>query len=729
MRRKFHVILLVILGLGFIVGDLSLVFAQGASNEEFTLEEITVTAQKRAENSQKVAIQMDVISGANLTEQGVTTLAQALSGVADAFVQDAAKDFIVVIRGMTNNNMPGDSVNQVALSVDGSYSNNFMTGQSGFYDMQRVEVLSGPQGTLYSRNTSGGIVNMISNNPSTEAVSGSATLGIGNYSQLNAQAMINVPLYDKLAFRAAFNVTAHDGYLSNGTADDDTKSMRLKLGYTPSDKLSTVLTYEYTKIGGISKYGFVVPFEDEDDVKDPWTSTIPGSVYRADRMSNRYILNMNLSTPIGEVTLLPSISTYQEHNRQQDPLKVGRNGLPILGGGQPGAGTTLGWRSQIRNHKQDETSIELRIASPEDFFIKYVLGVYYYKMKWNNAYTKDRTELQGLTWPFVESWSIQENPSKSAFGNITVPVSDTFRVTGGGRYTNDKESRHGYDSTGGFTGNVFYSKTGPFENSHFDYKIGAEYDLNAQSMLWADFSTGYKMGFQGRPAQTLKAYQVGEKGRFFGQRLQLNATAFYYDYKNFQINAGTKDFNGIEYSGSGMAKAELYGLDLSTKYILTMQDDISLSVAYLHSSIANATVIYSNMMTGESLDPVIMTSNLPKLNGSPEFSITGSYAHIFNLSSGGNITANINPRYVTDKTLQFQPSAVAGLDVNKLNTEPAHLMLDASLTFYNADGKWNINGYMKNITNHAEKTGFYMGVDFLQIGSPRTYGATVSVKF
>jgi iron complex outermembrane receptor protein len=557
---------------------------------------------------------------------------------------------------------------------------------------------------------------------------------MGSYSQVNAQAMINTPLSDQLAFRAAFNVTAHDGYLSNGTADDDTKSMRLKLGYKPSDKISSILTYEYTKIGGVSKYGFVVPFEDEGDVDDPWTSTIPGGVYRADRTSNRFILNLNVSTPIGEVTFLPSISRYQEHNRQQDPLKVRPDGSPILGGGPPGAGTTIGWRSQIRNHRQEETSIELRIASPDDFFMKYLLGVYYYKMNWNNHYTKERTEMHndlgdGGIWPDVLSWSIQENPSKSAFGNFTYPVTDAFRVTAGGRYTSDKENRHGYDSTGGRSGQDFYNASGPFENSHFDYKAGAEYDLNPNTMLWVDYSTGYKMGFQGRPAQTLKAYQAGEKGRFLDQRLQLNATAFYYDYQNFQINAGSIEVDGLEYMGSGMAKAQLYGLDLSTKYLISQQDDISISIAYLNSSINNATVIYSNMMTGVELDPVVLSSNLPGLNGTPKITITGSYNHIFDLSGGGNVTASVNPRYVTEKTLMFQPTAVKGYDVDKLNTEPTHLMLDASLTYYNADGKWNINAYGKNLTNHAEKTGFYMGLDFLQIGAPRTFGATVSVKF
>lgn len=729
MKKIVKVFSILLLCFGFMFGALGIAIAQDAGSDEFTLGEVTVTAQKRAQDSQKVALQMDVVSGEELSERGVVTLRDALRNVSAAFVQDAAKDLQIVIRGMTNNNMPGDSVNQVAVSIDGAYSNNFLTGQSGFYDMQRVEVLAGPQGTLHSRNTSGGIVNLISNDPSTDAFAGSASAGLGNYSYLTTQGMLNVPLSDLLAFRAAFNTSARDGYLTNGTMDDDTKSARFKLGYTPSDTLSAVLTYEYTKLGGLSGSGFVVSFEDEDDVDDPWTSTIPSWVYRQDRSSDRFSLNLNWTTPIGTLTLLPAYAEYLENNAQQDPLKVDGMGNPITGGGPPPPGAaTVGWRQQIRGHQQKEKSVEVRMASTEDSFVQWILGYYYYDMEWTNPWSKDRAELDGAVWPDVFAWSVQENTSHSVFGNVTVPVTDSFRVTAGARYTTDDEYRYGYDSTGGRSGMDFYSTSGPYDDEHTDYKASVEYDVNENAMLWADYSTGYKMGFRGNPSQTVDSYQLGEKARFLDNRLQLNATLFYYDYENFQIQAGEHP-DDPDYRGNGFGKADMSGIDISTEYIVTRQDRLNLSVAYLKADISSATIIYSNMF-GDELPPVHLTDNLPKLNGAPELTITASYSHMFEFADGGSLTARIDPRYVSEKTLQFQPSDPnVGLDVDKLNTEPDHMMVDASLAYYSPDDTWSVNAYVKNLTNHAEKTGFYMNLEFMQIGPPRTYGATVSVKF
>lgn len=111
------------------------------------------------------------------------------------------------------------------------------------------------------------------------------------------------------------------------------------------------MTHEYTKVGGISRFGFVEPFEDEDDVEDPWTSSISGNVFSADRKSQRTYLTIDWDTPIGDLTILPSSTRYQEHNRQQDALQVDSSGNAITGGGPGGGGTTIGWRSQVRHHR------------------------------------------------------------------------------------------------------------------------------------------------------------------------------------------------------------------------------------------------------------------------------------------------------------------------------------------------------------------------------------------
>jgi len=730
MKRTNMVLFATFMGIWLISGDIPNILAQETS-DEFTLEEIIVTAQKREENLQKVAITVETISGDELTEMGVTNLSQALAGVSSALVQKIGHEMNVTIRGMVNNNPPGSSVNQVGVAIDGSYSNNFGTGQSGFYDMQRVEVLAGPQSTLYSRNSSGGIVNMVSNNPSTKGVAGSGSIEMGNYHLLNTQAMINVPLSEKVAFRAAFNSTAHEGYISNGTGDDDTKSARLKLSYTPSDKISAVLTYEYSKSGGIGTGGGVDPFESENDRENPWTSSLAKKLFSNNRMNQRAYLNLNWSTPIGDVTLLPSYAKFIESNSTHSELQVGPDGLPAAGGppGSTSNNTTIGYRAEPRDGSQKETAVELRMASPADFFMKWLVGLYYYNQNWLDGRSSEDTYIlyngNILTFAGARSWSLRKNPSKAAFGNITYPVTDAFRVTVGGRYTSDKENDTGWSSDRGNNTPTEY------KTSHGDYKLGAEYDLSTNMMLWVDYSTGYKQNFGGSEAQTLKSYQIGEKGRFFDQKLQVNATAYYYDYQNFSISISDRITVGAtDYDAQATGKADFFGLDLSTNYIISSNDRINLSVSYLDATISDATIIYKSF-GGEILAGSTRTwkSGLPPLNNAPKYSITASYQHMFMLSSGGGLTMRIDPRYKSKATLQFQPSALAGFDTDKLNTEPAHIMADVSLNYSSVSGNWSLNSYVKNITNHAEKTGFYMGVNYMQIGDPRTFGAVLSVKF
>ncbi|MBN1627062.1 MAG: TonB-dependent receptor [Deltaproteobacteria bacterium] len=730
MKKNFTAFIMIVLGIAFFSGEIPYVLAQ-STFEEFTLEEITVTAQKREENLQKVAVTVETISGDELTEMGLTNLSDALAGISGALVQKIGHEMNVTIRGMVNNNPPGSSVNMVGVAIDGSYSNNFGMGQSGFYDMQRIEVLSGPQSTLYSRNSSGGVVNMVSNNPSAEGFEGSGSVEMGNYHLLNTQGMINVPLSDKVAFRAAFNAQSHEGYVSNGTQDDDTKSARLKLGYAPTDKLSMVLTYEYSKSGGIGSGAGVDPFESEDDVDNPWTSSLDKDLFSNDRMNQRAYLNLNWSTPIGDVTFLPSYAKFVESNNTHSELQVGPDGLPAAGG-PPGMATnniTIGYRTEPRDGSQKETAIELRMASPSDFFMKWLVGLYYYNQNWHDGRSSEDTfiEYEGNPIKFSgsQSWSLRKNPSKAVFGNITYPVTDAFRVTAGGRYTTDKEKGTGWSSDRGT------NAPSEYETSHGDYKLGAEYDLGSNAMLWVDYSTGYKQNFGGSPAQTLKAYQLGEKSRFLDQKLQLNATAFYYDYQNFQIQMSDRIIVGAtEYMADARGEAAFFGLDLSANYIITSRDRLNLSISYLDSTISNATIQYKSF-SGDILPEytTTMDSGLPELNNAPKYSITASYQHRFDLSGGGSLLARIDPRYKAKSILQFQPSGLEGFDTEKLNTEPAHLMADVSLNYSNASGNWSLNSYVKNVTNHAEKTGFYMGINYMQIGNPRTYGAVLSVKF
>lgn len=743
MKKILMVVFTLTLTLCFSLGDLSLVMAQETQAEEFTLEEITVTAQKREQDLQKVATGVEVIQGYQLTEMGLVDLDEALRNVASALVQHVGEEMTVIIRGMDNDSMPGDSFSQVAVTVDGSFSNSWGVGTTGLYDMQRVEVLAGPQGTLYSRNSSGGVVNMISNNPTTEEVQASGSVELGNFNLVNTQGVLNVPISDAWALRAAFISTKRTGYSDNGLNDTDDRSLRLKLGFTPTDAISAVLTYEYTQLGGKSQGDGYAAFEDQDDVDDPWHSNSNGDLFVNDTQTDRFYLNFDWITPIGTLTFLPSYSDTSRHNIQAGWLWSNGN-FGMMGG--PGAVHA----GQGREHfvsPQDESSYELRMASPDEFFMKYVVGLYYYEREWRDLiYHEDAAwEYEGTTFfsastKDTANWGTKGSSSSAAFGNFTLPLTDAFRATAGGRYTKEEETSKGVDR---MTGAPTSSKD---DSSHFDYKLSLEYDLSTNTMLWVDYSTGYKQVRGASADQELKSYQVGSKSRFLDNKMQMNATAFYYDYSNFDIgrvgsiyvpydpDTGAWDPEGTEsatFNGQGIGDAALYGLDFSADYVITGKDRINMSLSYLSAEVDQVVITYTYQgIEYPDLVPSQIVDKGKSLNNAPEVSLVVGYEHRFDLANGGKITPRFDLRYTSKYYLEFYPDASnipAGMDVDKVNTEPSHMMADASLNYSNAGGKWTLNGYVKNIMNYAEKNGLMRGD--MRLGPPRTFGAVLSVRF
>lgn len=706
MKRNkiIMVIFAAILGMGLVLGDLSLVKAQ--ETEEFTLEEIIVTAQKREQDLQKVPIAMSSLDGGDIADMGGTTLKEALSTLSSVVITGTNEALTVSIRGMDNDGMPGDSVGMVAVNLDGVFSNNAATGYSGLYDISRVEVMAGPQGTLYSRNSGGGVVNMVTNDPALERFDASGLLEIASYNTLNTQGVINLPTNEKSALRLAFSTTDRDGYNDNGTDDNDSKSMRFKYLYNFNEDLSAVLAYENTRSSGkgqgrgqgTKQFGYEddATYPDGTPLEDPWTGLYPGELFYSDINGKKYYMTFTWDTGIGTLTFQPH---YSDVKRLM--------GTPMLNR------MTGELETQHLNGYEKETSAELRMNSSEDSFATWVAGFYYYKKKW-------RDDCHSV---YEDNFNRLNNPSQAIFANLTYPVTDRFRVTGGGRYTKDHERMEfviiGNLPTPHVTGEEHWDK----KTSHFDYKLGIEYDISEHSMLWLENSTGYRQGYRGQESQTLDAYQLGSKNRFLDQRLQVNAAAFYYDYSNYQgrsmqeyVNPDTGEV--FMDMGTGTGDATVYGFDLDTNFLLTRNDYITFSASYLHSEIRDLVLEYLYS------PPSALWDESP-INNSPEWTLTGSYKHHFYLGNGGTLTPGFDIRYRTEYFCSFQ-EFINDPD-NPVNIEPDHYMIDASLNYASPSGKWSINAYVRNIENHAEKIGVSMST--LKLSAPRTFGAVLSLRF
>lgn len=778
---KRYILLAINLGLILFMGDLVQVFAQETMSEEFTLEEITVTAQKREENQQKVPITMEVITGETMKELGYNNLDEILSFVGNAVINKSSDGYRVALRGVTDDfgvfNGLTTSTPTVAISTDDVYSTRNDRGNA-LYDIDRMEVLYGPQSTLYANTAPGGIVRVITSAPKTDKYEVSGSVEYGNYNYLRTEGSMNAPINSKMALRAAFSTSARDGYISNGGDDEDTKSARLKTLFQASEDLSFVLTGEYTIQGG---HGFtgVNEFIDQDDVDDPWTSD---DELEAAKSSKQKGVNVNVTwdTVVGTLTMLPSFSKTTSSESGEDMMS-----------------------GEIKHtaFTQTEKSAELRMTSASDFFIKWIAGLSYFK--------SDNNRKSSTEGSVEKEYSGYWDETKAVYANITYPVLDTFRITAGGRKNWAKMTTHN-ETLNSSTSQVFgppqpnltvtENDDGTYdlisdniqEYPNTDYKFGVEYDLNEDSMLYADVSTSYR--FQGQtmpdadgnypPPEEMVAYTLGAKNRFFGNKLQVNVSAYWYDYKNKfasgnptwfiymwedderilnavdpdtgeALNYSFVDNNGdvqlgIDLNGDGdlnnadnpgdrgqssladavRAKWGDYrsrGIDLQSSWIITSKDKLDFSYSYADNVWTDLYYKY----VYNWIYPDVDLSGVMNVN-SPKHTIVLTYNRNFPLTNGGAITARIDTRYQTEYVISFKKADSPWRD------QEAYHTTGLSLIYANPDGKWTLTGYVKNLEDYAVKRSIFgQGEDAenqkmiyeMMIGSPRTYGAVFSVKF
>ena len=536
------------------------------------LEEIVITAQKRGENIQRTPISVSVLSGAKMGERGVNTLENALRQVPGLEIQQVAQGAQVFLRGVGSGIDPALADPSVALMVDGIYNGRTETLQAGVFDLDRIEVLRGPQGTLYGRNATGGSINVITNNPSLNGNSGNFKLTTGNYGLIKGEAMYNAALSDQFAIRVAGFYEKRDGYIDDGSDNLDHGAGRIKLFYKPSDKLSILARAEVYRrgdngpnvvptAGSAGNLFFPPPFFvdnfdptiqdgppftggtpipkfpngwEQVDSEDPWSNNpehVPG---RLEREAESFSLEINADLgSVGTLTILPGYTrTYS---------RLVSNYL--FGSVAPIPGVKASYNSDGYANEEDNvtyTTIETRLAAPETSKLKYLIGLFYLDSGPVEGFEEVESIAAALSGQPINFANIlQPSQTLAAFAQATYPFSDKFRGTLGLRYSVD-DNGQGYRinldgvevARDEFTQSV----------SNFQYKVGIEADLAKNSMLYAHIATGFKQGgisatIPARPfePETLTSYELGVKNRFAGGRIQLNASAFFYNFNDYQI--------------------------------------------------------------------------------------------------------------------------------------------------------------------------------------------------
>jgi iron complex outermembrane recepter protein len=703
------------IGTGLLVSGLqTLAFAQtetvttteATPNSELT--EITVTAAKVSSSLQQTPIAVTVVDGNTLTNQGIVDMRGVQNLVPSANFQEERGATKVFLRGVGTFLDVDSSDPAVATNMDEVYTPREATGGS-LYDVKDVEVLSGPQGTLYGRNAAGGAVNVATNDP-THTLGVSGFLEGGNYGLAHASAVLNLPRSDLFAIRAAVDYQRHDGYLSNGMNDQKAIGARIKALFTPTDYISILVAAEYYHDGGNGDTPvYVVPSPQFPSTQSPWTQNIdPGEAnfFRHFHYTKYYA---KAQFDLGDGVTLVYIPAFVGYNDDANFL----NG--------PGA---------LEIHPaQDQYSQELRLQQKSER-IDWVVGGYWYK---SDGDTFSLLTLPPIPIPYPQTTTDLTVHSKSyaGFGQGTVSVTDDLRLIAGLRYSKDNRSG---DGTNAFLPAPGVSFGAPFtadlSSSHVDYRAGVQYDVAPQHMLYATFSTGYTQGgfvplssatvagYTFEP-EKLKSYAIGSKNRFWNNRFELNDEIYYYDLRNYQISGFSQALGGLIIVNAN--KAQMYGNDLTLRFNATEVDRLSATLGLERARAID--FVISDALVGAS---GACNCNGYTLPVSPAATASLDYEHTFTLPGGSTLAADVNTYYSASYWDVYNHALQTSV--------PAYTKTNVSITYHSRDDRWYVSLWGRNLENHAHygsisnpasqetpTTGF--------IDPPITFGGRVGFKF
>jgi iron complex outermembrane receptor protein len=684
------------------------------------LMEIIVTAERRETSLQKTSASITTVSGVDIDRTGLKSLDEIARDLPNVMISTSAVGYEATIRGVGASPIPPDigGSSGVANLYDGLYTLQDQAGRTGFYDVQRFEVLLGPQGTLYGRNAEGGVFNVITNNP-TQRREESASAEFGNYDLYRITGVVNVPLKEDLAVRVAAATVSRHGYLSNGQDDNAATSVRVKALYTPSDGISVLLAGDYTHTRG---EGLGTVLSTTYPLPNPWSSPNPtGQKTTGD--GYRLWGNLNVDAGIGELTIIPAYqSSGPEHHTQYTGAynNVGENPQTLI-----------------------QRSLEARFGSLHGSPVTWVVGAYFYN--YNQVASGFDTTLDARGQiitdpnnpilsnpanpafiPYFNKVTTQTSDAVAEFAQVSVPITSKARFLGGVRESRDRSSIQTiWDLKAAFGGGTtaFYPLT-KGEWRHFDWKAGAEYDVAADSMLYTTVATGYRPGgFDPLPTggfnlESLRSYEVGSKNEFLDRRLRVNAAVFRYDYSNYQVVTFVPGGPfGAEPQVLNARKASVYGGELQTTWLIGAVDRLSASAGYLHSEIQSPVSVSNPDGAGPASLIGIQGDTLAN---SPEWTLTATEHHAFPLPGGAAIGFDPSLRYVSN----YHVTPAEG----KTSNQAGYIKADLSMGYTSADQKWVVTAYGRNLGDKAVKSA-YLPAPYLLLQPPRTYGVVFNVHF
>lgn len=716
--------------------------------------DIIVTANRRAERMQDVPIAISALSSDQIKTMRVTNVLD-LNNIAPGLriaSADAAANPKIFIRGAGLSDFNPSSSSGVGIYSDGVYVGSPLAQMSGFFDIDRIEVLRGPQGTLFGRNTTGGAINVITKRP-TQTYEGFGSVDYGQYNTVNLNGAVGGPIVrDLLAFRLSGQYIRDDGTSYNRTTGHDIGyqnryALRGQLLFTPASNVELLAQASFFRNRGSAttvKSRALFPTSAGNTGAD---GLCKGSYYSAgactdllgyqDTDSNPYSVESNLegkdkvdvqsfsltaTIELGGLDII-SVTAYQDAWR--DDLE-NTDGSPLQ------------MLEARYNTVQREFSHEVRFQSHGQTRTRWVAGAYYMRdyLRDNSSYDVLRAlrplfitdenptgfdldnSVGQFSWPYV-----QKTDSYAFFGQVDHDLTDRLTITGGLRWSADEKSID-YTSQAEYGAVTILRLRDHHTFSDWSGRAGLSYKLSSDARAYATFNRGYKSGgfFGGQATsaaqlepyqnETLNAYELGLKTELFGRRLRTNLSAFYYDYASQQVYS-MELRNGITTQVlTNAASSRAYGGELEIAGNPVKPLAINFSVSYLDTKILDF------QSEGEDYSGNV-------LQHSPKWSLNGVITYTAELPGGSALVfsadANWRTRVYFDNTQRL-----------RLSDGPKALV-DGQIGWRLPGGRFEVGAYAKNLFDQAYLTGISpvdsLGFDGLTYGQPRRLGGYLRTSF
>lgn len=723
------------------------------------LEEILVTAQRVSERLSRIPVAVTAVSGSDLAKQRITDVQSLTGSVPNLNFGSYGGTARIAIRGVGFDSINTGAEGRVAYYVDNVYYSRPATAASGFFDVSRIEVLRGPQGTLYGRNATGGALNVITADP-TEDLSGYFRQTIGNYSLFTEEAALSGPIADVVQARLAAQITNRDGYGKNlltGREIDNasTQSVRGKLKILPDGPLTFLVAVDYhhekDRNFAAHRGGQAFPMFTEFVTLLPVTShgaPVPADIRdinsQRDPYNRRNFWGTGLTSTydFGEISF--KSTTAYRHTKYENLFNLSTGDSFML---------TIA-------EKSDQYSQEFQL-SKQTGRLRWVAGVYGFherikgsvEIPFGSEATNLATQTFGLTLPsspngFLQGYwagGVAKTDTVAGFGQATYSATDKLDLTFGIRYAWERKTVQDanqfdlfdpYNFSNPLTSlppltdpqasGLYHYDThaGKLSDTSFTPKVTISYRFTPDVNMYATVAKGYKSGGfdlgSVQPAfkpETLWNYEVGLKAELFDRRLRIAASGFYYDYKNLQV-ALVKQTTIITQNA---ASARTYGAEIEVQAKIGDHIQFTLNEGYLDAK-------FKRYVTAD-----------PTLPGAPVIDYAGNY-----LPQSPRLQGKAGLEFGLDAfngwlSLRGEVEHVSRVYFtpfgNRVVSQAAHAKGNAFLEYRGPSDKMSISLWVRNITDKttisaSTVTSTLIGTPLVSyLAPPRTFGVTGEARF